>query len=193
MNMQKKWALASASPRRKELLSTLIGEFEIIPSKGEEKTAESTSENIVKSLARQKAEEVFSYPENKEKIVLGADTVVALDGKILGKPKDKEEAFQMLSALSDRTHQVYTGVCILFMKNGEKQTILDADCTKVTFNKLSNEWINEYIASGSPMDKAGAYGIQDGGLAKSIEGSFSNVVGLPVELVEKMIKQVLSD
>ena len=116
--------------------------------------------------------------------------MVALDGKILGKPKDEEEAYEMLSALSNRTHQVYTGVCILFSKNGEKQAIVEADCTQVVFNALSNEWIKEYIATGSPMDKAGAYGIQDGGLAKSIDGSYSNVMGLPVELVERLIKEV---
>lgn len=193
METQRKWVLASASPRRKELLAELIQNFEIIPSQGEESTAESAPKEIVKALARQKAEEVFSRPLEKGKIVLGADTVVALDGKILGKPKDGKEAFQMLSALSDRTHEVYTGVCILFSVNGEKRMLLDADCTKVTFHKLDEGFIERYIQSGSPMDKAGAYGIQDGGLARSIQGSFSNVVGLPVELCRHMIDRAESE
>ena len=190
MEQTKKWVLASASPRRKELLSSLINEFEIIPSKEEENTPNATPEEVVKSLARQKAESVFSCLECKGKIVLGADTVVALDGEILGKPVDREDAFRMLSALSGREHEVYTGICIIFEKEGVKHTLLEADCTKVRFRKLSETFINEYIQSGSPMDKAGAYGIQDGNIAEGIEGSFSNVVGLPVELCEKMIKQV---
>lgn len=187
METKKQWILASASPRRRELLAKLLDNFEILPSQGEENTVETHPEEIVKALARQKAEEVFSRPVAKGKIVLGADTVVALDGKILGKPKDEEEAFKMLSALSGRTHEVYTGVCILFSVNGETQTLLEADCTKVTFYDLDKEFIDGYIASGSPMDKAGAYGIQDGNLARCIDGSFSNVVGLPVELCRRMI------
>ncbi|MBQ2701508.1 MAG: septum formation protein Maf [Clostridia bacterium] len=190
METKKQWILASASPRRRELLAKLLDNFEILPSEGEENTVETHPEEIVKALARQKAEEVFSRPVAKGKIVLGADTVVALDGKILGKPKDEEEAFKMLSALSGRTHEVYTGVCILFSANGETQTILEADCTKVTFYDLDKEFIDGYIASGSPMDKAGAYGIQDGNLARCIDGSFSNVVGLPVELCRRMILEM---
>ena len=190
METKGKWILASASPRRKELLAKLIENFEIIPSQGEENTNERHPESVVKSLARQKAEEIFSRPIAKGKIVLGADTVVALDGKILGKPKDEAEAFEMLSALSGKTHEVYTGVCILFTVNCEKQMLLDAECTKVRFYELEKAFIDGYIQSGSPMDKAGAYGIQDGGIARSIEGSFSNVVGLPVELCSRMIGEV---
>lgn len=190
MEEQRKWVLASASPRRKELLGTLLKEFEIIPSKGEERTAETKPEEIVKSLARGKAEEVFARAEARGKSVLGADTVVALDGKILGKPKDGEEAFAMLSSLSGRAHEVYTGVCILYEKEGRKRMLLAADRTVVHFKNLSKEWIEEYISGGSPMDKAGAYGIQDGDIAERIEGSFSNVVGLPVELCKRLIESM---
>ena len=191
METKKQWILASASPRRRELLAKLLDNFEILPSQGEENTVETHPEEIVKALARQKAEEVFSRPVARGKIVLGADTVVALDGKILGKPKDREDAFKMLSALSGRTHEVYTGVCILLTINGETKTLLEADCTKVNLYDLDKEFIDEYIESGSPMDKAGAYGIQDGNLARSIDGSFSNVVGLPVELCRRMIAETV--
>ena len=189
MEMNRTWILASASPRRKELLATIIDDFEIIPSQGEETTEEQDPKSVVKALAYQKAEEVFARPIAEGKIVLGADTVVALDGNILGKPKDKAEAFAMLSALSGRTHEVYTGVCILFSAHGKTVRLCDADCTKVEFYRLEKSFIDEYIAGGSPMDKAGAYGIQDGGIARSIEGSYSNVVGLPVELCKKMIDE----
>ena len=158
------WILASASPRRKELLSGLIEQFEIIPAKGEEKTEDGLHPKIlVTELAKQKAREVAALPIAKGKVVLGADTVVALGDKILGKPKDEKDAFSMLSMLSGNTHEVYTGVCLIYpTKEGEKELAL-ADCTFVTFNKLSKKEITAYIATGSPMDKAGAYGIQDGG------------------------------
>ncbi|MBQ8323085.1 MAG: septum formation protein Maf [Clostridia bacterium] len=186
------WILASASPRRRELLGKLIEKFDIIPAKGEEVLhGEKTPEEVVKALAKQKASEVATLPETQGKAVLGSDTVVALDGEILGKPKDEADAARMLSALSGRTHEVYTGVCIIYTnKNGGREILCRADCTKVRFNVLTAEEIGAYIATGSPMDKAGAYGIQDGGLVQSIEGSFSNVVGLPVELCEKMLAEI---
>ena len=119
------WILASASPRRKELLAELITGFEIIPARGEERADENlTPEELVQVLATQKAAEVADLPAAKGKAVLGSDTVVALDGKILGKPKDEADAAAMLQALSGRAHEVYTGVCILFMKNGEKTWFL---------------------------------------------------------------------
>ncbi len=186
------WILASASPRRKELLKEIVPAFEILPSHGEELVDENLSpEDLVKALAKQKAAEVALLPQAKGKIVLGADTVVALEGKILGKPADQEEAFSMLSTLSGKMHEVYTGVCILYPTNeGGRAEITEADCTKVYFFELEKEKIFDYIATGSPMDKAGAYGIQDGGLVERIEGSFSNVVGLPTELCKKMVKDV---
>lgn len=184
------WILASASPRRKELFGELVEKFEIIPAKGEEIPPENCSpEQLVKALAMQKAQEIASTAQAAGKAVLGADTVVALKGEVLGKPKDEADAVRMLTALSGRTHEVYTGVCFLYpCANGERKMQVSADCTKVTFYALTAEQIDAYVATGSPMDKAGAYGIQDGGLVEKIEGSFSNVVGLPVELCRKMME-----
>lgn len=177
--------LASASPRRKQILGELIKQFDIIPATGEEDAQGATApDEVVKALARQKAREVAGLPNAKGKAVLGADTVVALEGEILGKPKDEADAFRMLSALSGKTHEVYTGVCLITADGTEQ---VEADCTRVRFYKLSNEQIWAYIRTGSPMDKAGAYGIQDGGLVEEIVGSFTNVVGLPKELCAKML------
>ena len=184
------WILASASPRRKELLAELIDEFEIIPSLADENLeGEFTPENLVKALAELKAKEVASRPENAGKMVIGSDTVVAFDGEVLGKPKDEADAFRMLKMLSGKAHAVYTGVC--FACQGEDGYLADtrAEKTDVYFNDLTDEWIAEYIRGGSPMDKAGAYGIQDGGLVQKIEGSYTNVVGFPVELVKEMMKE----
>ena len=186
-----KWILASASPRRKELFAELVEEFEILPSTAEEVVEGTpTPMELVQKLACLKAREVSLREETVGKAVLGADTVVALDGKVLGKPKDEEDAFRMLSALSGKTHEVCTGVCMRFLKeSGEWVELVDSASTKVHFASLTKEEILAYIATGSPMDKAGAYGIQDGGLVEKIEGSFSNVVGLPVELCKEMLKQ----
>ena len=182
------WILASASPRRKELLAELIPEFDVLPAKGEERAPKGLSpEALVQVLARQKATEVAALPQAQGKAVLGSDTVVALDGKILGKPANTAEATEMLAALSGRAHEVYTGVCIVCP---DKREIVAADCTKVYFNRLTDAEIAAYVATGSPMDKAGAYGIQDGGLVERIEGSFSNVVGLPNELLAKLLQSI---
>ncbi len=186
------WILASASPRRRELLAELIENFEIIPSQADE-CAEGcfTPEELVQKLAFDKAKEVASLKESEGKIVLGSDTVVAFDGKTLGKPKDKEEAFAMLSMLSGNTHQVYTGVSIFYPdEKGQMKTLTAVDCTEVLFERLTDEEIWAYIATGSPMDKAGAYGIQDGGLVKEIKGSYSGVMGLPLELLQRMIEKI---
>ena len=134
--------------------------------------------------ALESIQRVKDHPCGKGAAVLGADTVVALDGRILGKPKDEEDAFEMLSALSGRVHEVFTGVCLLCPAGDAKEkTALRCARTLVEFETLSEAFIRAYIASGSPMDKAGAYGIQDGGLVRRIEGSYSNVVGLPLELL----------
>ena len=184
------WILASQSPRRKELMKKLIASFTIIPAKGEEKITDNLPPDaLVVELAKQKAEEIVSLPEAKEKAVLGADTVVVLDGGILGKPKDEADAVRMLAALSGRSHEVYTGVYISYPEKGGRKTLCGAACTKVYFYELTQEKIATYVESGSPMDKAGAYGIQDGGLVEKIEGSFSNVVGLPLELCEELIRK----
>lgn len=188
------WVLASASPRRRELLAELVDSFTIIPSNAEEIVeGNPTPAELVKALAKLKATEVASREECAGKIVIGADTVVALDGKILGKPKDEAEATAMLKALSGRCHEVYTGVCFIYPTAMGKNVKVAADGTKVYFATLSEEQIAAYVASGSPMDKAGAYGIQDGDLVERIEGSFSNVVGLPLELCGKIIEEIKTE
>ncbi len=178
--------LASASPRRKELLKEIVKDFEIIPAVGEEK-ADMTlpPEQIVCTLAEHKCGEVFEkYPDC---IVIGYDTIVYFNGKVLGKPKTKAEAVLTLRELSGNTHSVYTGVCV---RSADK-LLTEYERTEVTFNGLSDEFIKNYVDGGSPMDKAGCYGIQDGGVVESYDGSYTNVVGLPVELVRKMIEEVL--
>ena len=185
------WILASASPRRRELLAELIDEFEVIPSLADENLeGDFTPETLVKALAELKAKEVALRPENTGKAVIGSDTVVAFGGEVLGKPKDEADAFRMLRLLSGKAHAVYTGVC--FAQNSERGYVAktQAEKTDVYFEELSDAWIREYIQGGSPMDKAGAYGIQDGGLVKKIEGSYTNVVGFPIELVQEMIKDI---
>ena len=178
--------MASASPRRKELLRELLPSFGVIPARGEEYADLSLPpEEVVKRLAAHKAEEVALLPEARGKAVLGADTVVALGGKILGKPKDEAEALCMLKALSGRVHEVFTGVCVI-LPDGKRS--VRAARTEVEFETLSDEKLEAYIATGSPMDKAGGYGIQDGGLVKRISGSYTNVVGLPLELCGEMLE-----
>ena len=133
--------------------------------------------------ARGKAKEVFSrFPDCT---VLGADTVVALDGVILGKPKDEEDAKRMLRLLSGRVHSVFTGVCLTDEKGAIEQVVE----TKVLFKTLSEKLIEDYVSSGTPLDKAGAYGIQDGTVVECIDGSYSNVMGLPVETVKEMLSK----
>ncbi len=184
------YVLASASPRRKELLAELIKDFEIIPSQADEAVQGYASpKSLVAYLASIKAEEVAKRAENEGKIVIGSDTVVAYKGEVLGKPKDEADAFRMLKMLSGKKHAVYTGVYFLRVKDGKSVCKRAVDKTLVYFNELSDEWIWSYIKGGSPMDKAGAYGIQDGGLVKKIKGSYTNVVGFPLELVSKMIKE----
>lgn len=185
------WILASQSPRRKELLKEIVEQFEIIPAKGEEILPQNaTVEEKVLSLAKQKAEEVSSLASSNGKWVLGADTIVVLKKEILGKPKDEQDAKRMLSALSGKTHEVLTGVCMMKKQDGQTTSLVAVGKTKVVFERLTKAQIENYVASGSPMDKAGAYGIQDGGLVKKIKGSFSNVVGLPVELCKAMIETI---
>lgn len=179
-----KLILASASPRRRELLGE-IAEFSVEPSAFEEKAGGGlTARETAEYFAEGKAKEVFSrFPDC---FVLGADTVVAYGGRILGKPKDKEEAKQTLRLLSGKVHSVYTGVCLVgkgFCKTVSAET-------RVTFYELSEELIEEYAGSGLPLDKAGSYGIQDGyPLVKKYEGSYTNVVGLPKEEVCALIEE----
>ena len=177
-----KYILASASPRRKELLSQAGITFEVIPSKIHETITKSDPSDVVMELALQKAEDVYSRHSCEDTVIIGADTVVCYRGEILGKPADEAEAYDMLSLLADRTHQVYTGVSLISLKGGKKTVRTFYERTDVTLYPISREDLKSYIASGDPMDKAGAYGIQ-GSFAvhvKHINGDYNNVVGLPL-------------
>lgn len=221
--MNKKIILASASPRRRELLSQIGLYFEVVVSETEEKITSTEPAKVVEELSAQKAEAVWEKlfsmtasqgsvtdaerleegssvsrtdegsegfdPEQTsgettitDNVVLGADTVVACDGKILGKPADMEGAVAMLTMLQGRGHEVYTGVTILYEENGERKTLTFHEKTTVHFYPMTDAQIREYVATGDPMDKAGAYGIQ--GLCaryiSGIAGDYNNVVGLPV-------------
>lgn len=178
-----KLVLASASPRRRQLLSEIAPTFSVVPSAFEECGGSDAKETAL-AFARGKAEDVFS--SHPDCLVLGADTVVSLDGNILGKPKTKEQARAMLASLSGREHSVYTGVCLL-KAGARRECVVE---TKVTFYPLREDFIEAYIQSGSPFDKAGGYGIQDGGLVKSYEGSYTNVVGLPLEKVKELLGEL---
>lgn len=179
------YVLASASPRRKELLRQILPKFEVCPAKAEEKVNISMfPEQTACALAESKCDEVFAL--NGNKTVIGCDTIVVFNGEILGKPKDADDAVKTLKSLSGRTHYVITGVCV---RNVFKK-LVDFDRTEVKFNVLSDEFIAQYVASGSPMDKAGSYGIQDGGIVKEYFGSYTNVVGLPVTLTKKLLDGV---
>lgn len=178
--------LASNSPRRREILAAEGFDFAVEPSSFEEIAPGLSAEETVRAFARGKAEDVFK--RRGEDLVLGADTVVVLDGAIFGKPQDEEDAARMLRALSGRTHEVLTGVCLL--KKGYRAERVVS--TKVTFFELSDALITAYIREKRPLDKAGAYGIQDGfPLVRSYEGSYTNVVGLPAETVRAMIGEAL--
>lgn len=178
--------LASASARRREILKDIVENFEVIPSSFEENADSALSpEETVKSLASGKAEDVFL--SHGDCVVIGADTIVFFNGRILGKPKDEEDAVATLKSLSGKKHSVFTGVCIL--KKGLKSCF--SVKSEVEFNVLSDEFINNYVASGSPMDKAGSYGIQDDGVIKGFSGSYTNVVGLPKEKLEEELKKFI--
>ena len=169
--------LASESPRRRELIKKITKEFTVIPANIDESVLHIPACDLPGELSKLKAYDVFAkYPNDK---VLACDTVVIIDGQILGKPRSKEQAKEMLQKLSGRKHVVISGYTIISKEKEVTRTVR----TYVYFNKLSDELIDAYIATGSPMDKAGAYGIQDQefDLVNHIEGSFDNVIGLPTE------------
>ena len=185
--------LASGSPRRKELLLQIGIVPEIIVSHVEEKITSDVPAEVVMSLAEQKAVDVAKeMPEGT--VILGADTVVAADGKILGKPKSHEEAYEMIRRLAGRSHQVYTGVCIVKKgPEGEADTVVSFyDETDVNVSPMTEKEIREYADSEEPMDKAGSYAVQ-GFFARYIDGlkgSYANVMGLPVHLVYQELKKL---
>lgn len=179
--------LASASPRRKELLGEIGLPFRIIVSDAEETVNPNDKpHDTAMSIAKQKASAVAaSHPQDT---VIGADTIVVLDDVILGKPKSTEDAARMLRMLSDKTHHVYTGVCIC--RGSECNCFFDK--TAVTFRAMTDKEISDYIATGEPMDKAGAYGIQGlgGQFVCGIDGSLTNVIGLPVEKLKSVLSSL---
>ena len=170
--------LASASPRRKEILQNTKLKFEIQKSDIEE--------SMVVRLAYEKAYDVAQ--KNKDKLVIGADTIVALDNEVLGKPKDKEEAYQMIKKLSNKTHKVITGISLINISHG--MVVNDYVVSLVTFKDLSEDSIKDYINTNESLDKAGAYGIQGYGalLVDNIQGDYFNIVGLPISKLSDLLK-----
>ena len=179
--------LASASPRRKELLNRLELPFEIIPSSVEENYSNGMAPpEMAKRWALEKARDVAAaHPET---IVVGADTIVVLEGNILGKPKDSSEAAVMLRKLSNKSHTVHTGVALVQKSN--EAVISFVESTEVTFFELDETLISSYVATGSPLDKAGAYGIQDGSacFVEKVNGCYHNVVGFPVARFVQLVR-----
>lgn len=173
--------LASASPRRAQILSQIGFNFKVVPSTVEETFKNHDPVEVAKDLALQKANEIAEYyPEN---IVLGADTVVFLNKKILGKPVSEADAEEMLRLLRGKTHIVHTAFALV--QKSKKKEIVDIETTEVTFRNFADEDIIHYVQSGAPMDKAGAYGIQDQSavFVEKINGDFYNVVGLPISKI----------
>ena len=205
--------LASASPRRRELLSQIGLEFTVMPSTKEENAKTTEAGALVQELSRQKAVDIWEQlsggqgqnpdadqeqiaeetqepnlngKRQPELLVIGADTVVCCEGKILGKPHSREAAVEMLTALQGRSHEVYTGVTLY----SQSETVTFFECTQVEFYPMTEVEISEYIDSKEPMDKAGAYGIQGLGarFVKGIRGDYNNVVGLPVGRLYQELK-----
>lgn len=202
--MKSRLILASGSPRRKELLERLGYDFEVIVSSAEENYTSTKPEEIVKELSYIKARDIWANETSHIKssgmcesktgsdiIVLGADTIVTSNGKVMGKPDSKEDAYKMIDSIQGDIHQVYTGVTIIW---GEDDYISFAEKTDVEVYPMQKDEIEAYIATGEPMDKAGAYGIQGefGKFIKAIKGDYNNVVGLPLGRVYQELKVIIT-
>lgn len=185
--------LASASPRRQELISLLGLPVRILPSLVDEDTPDDWSPSqIVEGLSLRKAlavKEELTNSSDASSIIIGSDTIVVLNGRAMGKPSDEQDARQMLKRLSGNIHEVYTGVTCI--RVSDAKTVTSHRITKVKMRRLSAEQISRYVATGEPLDKAGAYGIQEIGslLVESIDGCYFNVVGLPVSLLAVQLEQ----
>ena len=195
--MKMKIILGSSSPRRKELLSKIVKEFEIIPSNFDEKKVKRDKNKpaeLVETLSRLKGEEIFSRIKlGEDFIIISSDTMVFLEDKLLGKPSNKEEAFKMLKELQNKKHTVYTGLFVLVNKKNEAKRVLTHSKTDVYFKKLTDEEIIGYINSENTLDKAGPYAIQ--GKAKAfvekIEGNIETVIGLDIEKLNDILKDYI--
>ena len=190
---KKKIILASASPRRRELMAQAGYEFEVQVSHKEETYSSETPDEIVKELALLKARDIAEQNAVEDLVVIGADTVVAYQGAILGKPKSKEDAFAMIQSFQGDKHQVYTGVAILsYDEEGNETVVNHAVKTDVYVNSMTDEEIWKHIESDNVMDKAGSYGIQSGFAIhiEKIEGDYFNVVGLPISYIYTILKDI---
>lgn len=176
--------LASASPRRSQLLRDLGLSFVLSPTQAEE-PAPTAQDGLLPALYVERLARIKAAACHESGLIIAADTVVVFEDEVLNKPRDPEEAFAMLSRLRGRTHRVLTGVCL---RSGD-QFFLEHEETRVTFGEVSDEWIHAYVATGEPLDKAGAYGAQGRGalLVARIEGDYFNVVGLPIFRLSKML------
>lgn len=193
----KKIILASASPRRKELLEQIGMEFEVMVCGGEAPIETTIPEDVVEIHALQKLQAVIEHLEesgyHQDVVILSADTVVAYDSKVLEKPKDEQDAKSMLGMLQGNTHQVYTGVALYDYLSKKEKVFVQK--TEVTFYAMTEEEIREYVNTKEPMDKAGSYGIQGigGKFVKEIKGDYNNVVGLPVARLYQEIKWMMNN
>lgn len=191
MKLKKPFVLASASPRRRRLLERIGMQFDVdVSDIHEHIPGAARPAEVVEHLALRKARDVAA--RHPDALTLGADTIVVLDGEILGKPSDAVEAAQMLRRLSNNAHVVFTGIALV----SSDHTVTAHETTRVTFTDMTDAEIDAYVASGSPMDKAGGYGIQDdrGALfVRRIDGDYYNVVGLPLQLFYRMMKAHFAD
>lgn len=182
--------LASSSPRRKELLSKMVKDFEIIvPQKEEDMTQKISMKQLCKKLSYQKAKEVFNETTG-DRLVIGSDCMVAIHGKKLGKPHKKEEAKEMLQLLSSNWHKVYTGLCVIVQRGDEQKVYLDYDVSHVKFNKLTEKDIEWYLLHDEYKDKAGAYAVQgiSNVFVNKIHGNLTTIIGLPTHKLYDILK-----
>ncbi|MEG1923017.1 MAG: Maf family protein [Clostridia bacterium] len=177
--------LATGSLRRIELIKQVVDVSKIIKPLNDEKSEQQDPYYMVMDLAEHKAAEVAKIEPNA--VIIGADTVVVMEGKVLGKPKNPSQATSMLKLLSGRSHLVYTGICLLY--KDKKRNFVDE--SRVTFYELTDTQIADYIKTGSPFDKAGGYGVQDSGFVQDIEGSYHNVMGLPTKRLKVELDEFL--
>ena len=198
LSKDRRMILASASPRRKELLAQVGFEFDIITSDCEEITTKTKPAEVVEELSCLKATDVADKldKQSEKLLIIGSDTVVALDDIIMGKPKDEEDAFRMLRALQGREHSVITGVTMIFTEPGkEDKKIVFSKETKVWFYSMNDDEIRAYIDTKEPMDKAGSYAIQGlcAAYIERIEGDYNTVVGLPIAEICKVLREYKED